>query len=335
MPSVADLLSSARRRSFVGRESEIALFERVLGGDLPDYVLLYIYGTGGQGKTTLAKHLYDLCAEKKITALMVDARDVEPHPVAFLEAVRTALGRAPGPAGGSGDVFELLAQLPGRTALFIDTFEKIAPIDDWVRTDFLPQLPSSILTVITGRTAPSLTWMTDPGWKVLMRMLQLSNFSHAESEDYLRRRKIPEEKIRPILNFTHGHPLALSVVADIYEQYPDKNFSPEESPDVVRTLLQLFVRQAPSPMHRAALEVSALVNLLTESLLAEVMGLEDSGELFNWMCGLSFISIGKEGIYPHDIAREALSADVKWRHPDWNAELHNRVRQYYHRKLKE
>jgi hypothetical protein len=335
MPSVADLLSSARRRSFVGRESEIALFERVLGGDLPDYVLLYIYGTGGQGKTTLAKHLYDLCAEKKTTALMVDARDVEPHPVAFMEALRMALGRAPGPAGGSGDVFELLAQLPGRAVLFIDTFEKIAPIDDWVRTDFLPQLPDSILTVITGRSAPSLTWMTDPGWKVLMRMLQLSNFSHAESEDYLRRRKIPEEKIRPILDFTHGHPLALSVVADIYEQYPDKNFSPEESPDVVRALLQLFVRQVPSPMHRAALELSALVNLLTESLLAEVMGLEDAGELFNWMCGLSFISIGKEGIYPHDIAREALSADIKWRHPDWNAELHNRVRHYYHRKLKE
>ena len=335
MASIADLLASARRRAFVGRTPERQLFERAVSAATPEYVLLYIYGPGGQGKTTLAKHLADHCQEQKINSLMVDARDIEPHPVAFMEAVRAALVKTPGPMGAQGDLFGLLEQLPGKTVLFIDTFEKIAPIDDWVRTDFLPQLPANILTVITGRNAPSLSWMTDPGWKVLMRAVSLQNFSPAETEDYLRRRNIPADKIPAILDFTHGHPLALSVVADIYEQYPDKNFSPDESPDLVRTLLQLFVRQVPSPMHRAALEVCALVNLLTESLLAEVMGLEDAGELFNWMCGLSFISIGKDGIYPHDIARESLCADLKWRHPDWNAELHQRIRHYYHKKLKE
>jgi hypothetical protein len=225
--------------------------------------------------------------------------------------------------------------LPGRVVLFIDTFEKINPIDDWIRIDFLPQLPGNVLTIVAGRNAPSLQWMTDSGWKSLMKSIQLGNFSSPESEDYLKRRNIPEDKRRRIIEFTHGHPLALSVVADIYEQYPDTNFSPDESPDVVRTLLQLFVRQVPSPMHRAALEVCALVYLLTESLLAEVMGLDDASELFNWMCGLSFISIGREGIYPHDIARESLIADLRWRHPDWNAELHNRSRHYFHRKLRE
>ena len=332
MPSVAELLSAARRRSFVGREPEIALFERLLDAPAPECVLLYVYGPGGQGKTTLVKHFTDLCRERKIPALHLDAREVEAHPNAFLEAVRASLGRS---VAAGQDVFEALDELSGRTVIFIDTYEKITPIDDWVRTDFLPLLPTNVLTVICGRNAPSVAWLSDPGWKALMKNIQLRNFSPPESEDYLRRRNLPEEKIQPILAFTHGHPLALSVVADIYEQYPDKNFSPDESPDVVRTLLQLFVRQVPSPMHRAALEVCALVNLLTESLLAEVMGVEDASELFNWMCGLSFVSIGRDGIYPHDIAREALCADLKWRHPDWNAELHTRTRQYYHRKLKE
>lgn len=335
MASIADLLASARRRAFVGRASEIQLFERALAAETPEYVLLYVYGPGGQGKTTLAKHLADHGAAHKVNALLVDARDLEPHPVAFMEAVRAALVKIPGAPGGNGNLFGLLEQLPGKTVLFLDTFEKIAPIDDWIRTDFLPQLPANILTVITGRNAPSLAWMTDPGWKLLMRVVSLQNFSPAETEDYLHRRNIPAAKIPAILDFTHGHPLALSVVADIYEQFPDKNFNPDESPDLVRTLLQLFVRQVPSPMHRAALEVCALVNLLTESLLAEVMGLPDAGELFSWMCGLSFISIGKDGIYPHDIARESLCADLKWRHPDWNAELHQRARHYYHKKLKE
>lgn len=335
MASIADLLANARKRSFVGRQSEIQLFDRALAAAIPDYVLLYVHGPGGQGKTTLAKYLADHCHAQKIQSLLVDARDVEPHPVAFLEAVRNALGKSPGPMGTNGDIFERLGQLQGKLVLFIDTYEKIAPLDDWIRTDFLPQLPANCLTVVLGRSAPSVSWMTDPGWKLLMRPVSLQNFTPSEAEDYLRRRNIPAEKIPPILDFTHGHPLALSVVADIYEQYPDKNFNPDESPDLVRTLLQLFVRQVPSPMHRAALEVCALVNLLTESLLAEVMGVEDVGEIFSWLCGLSFISIGKDGIYPHDIAREALSADLKWRHPDWYAELHRRARLYYHRKIKE
>ncbi len=332
MPSIADLLAKARRRSFVGREKEIQLFENQLTASEFEFILLYIYGAGGEGKTTLLKHLTEICSEHKVRHLTLDAREVDAHPSAFLEAVRNSLGKS---IHAGQDVFEALGQLDGRTVLFIDTYEKISPIDDWVRTDFLPNLPSNMLTVMCGRNAPSVAWLSDPGWKVLMRTVQLRSFSDAESEEYLRRRNMPEEKIKPILDFTHGHPLALSVVADIYEQYPDKNFTPDESPDVVRTLLQLFVRQVPSPMHRAALEVCSIVNLLTESLLAEVMGVEDASELFSWMCGLSFISIGREGIYPHDIAREALCADLKWRHPDWNAELHARSRHYYHRKLKE
>ncbi|MBL7826424.1 MAG: ATP-binding protein [Saprospiraceae bacterium] len=332
MASIAELLSAARRRSFVGREKEIELFQSQLTAPSLEFVLLYIYGAGGEGKTTLIKHLAELCAEHKTNFFTLDAREVEAHPAAFLESFRLKLGKN---IHAGQDVFEAAKQLKGRTVLFIDTYEKISPIDDWVRTDFLPNLPASFLTVICGRNAPSVSWLSDAGWKLLMRALHLRSFSPSESEAYLRRRNIPEDKIQPILDFTHGHPLALSVVADIYEQFPDKHFSPDESPDVVRTLMQLFVRQVPSPMHRAALEVCAIVNLLTESLLAEVMGLEDASELFNWMCGLSFISIGKEGIYPHDIAREALCADLKWRHPDWNNELHTRSRQYYHRKLKE
>ena len=337
MPSIAELLNAARRRSFVGREQEIELFERFLQSDPPDCVLLFLYGTGGQGKTTLAKHLADLCTARGLHTISIDARDIDPHPNTFLDAVGQAVRKVlpEQPSGTNPDVFTLLRALPGKAVLFIDTYEKIVPLDDWIRLEFLPNLPAKMLTVIGGRNAPSLAWMTDTGWRMLMRSVQLRNFTPVESMEYLQRRRIPEEKIKPIIDFTHGHPLALSVVADIYERFPDKNFHPDESPDVVRALLQLFVQQVPSPMHRAALEVCALVNILTESLLAEVMDVEDVSELFNWLCTLSFVSIGREGIYPHDITREALVADVRWRHPDWNATLHNRTRRYYHRKLKE
>jgi len=56
MASIAELLRAARRRSFVGREQEIALFERFFRPDQADCVLLYLYGPGGQGKTIKRKN---------------------------------------------------------------------------------------------------------------------------------------------------------------------------------------------------------------------------------------------------------------------------------------
>ena len=39
------------------------------------------------------------------------------------------------------------------------------------------------------------------------------------------------------------------------------------------------------------------------------------------------------GLFPHDLARDALIADLKWRNPDWYAELHRRARTYYIRRI--
>jgi hypothetical protein len=38
---------------------------------------------------------------------------------------------------------------------------------------------------------------------------------------------------------------------------------------------------------------------------------------------LSFVELSREGLFPHDLAREALVADLRWRNPDWNMELHH------------
>ena len=50
---IADRLASARRRRFVGRQAEIALFRSALLSDEPAFVALHVTGAGGVGKTTL------------------------------------------------------------------------------------------------------------------------------------------------------------------------------------------------------------------------------------------------------------------------------------------
>jgi hypothetical protein len=66
-----------------------------------------------------------------------------------------------------------------------------------------------------------------------------------------------------------------------------------------------------------------------EALLGAMLAMPEVHELFDWLRGLSFIESRAEGLIPHDLAREALAADVRWRNPDWYAELHRRARAYY------
>lgn len=51
--------------------------------------------------------------------------------------------------------------------------------------------------------------------------------------------------------------------------------------------------------------------------------------LFKWLCGLPFIEWTREGIYPHDLAREVLITELRWRNPEQYVALHHRLRAFY------
>ncbi|MFD0747508.1 hypothetical protein ACFQ1L_41140 [Phytohabitans flavus] len=87
-------------------------------------------------------------------------------------------------------------------------------------------------------------------------------------------------------------------------------------------LLSRFVDQVPGPRHRAALEAAAHLRVTTEELLADTLGGDDVPALFDWLRGLPFVEGGPHGLYPHDLAREVLDADLRWRSPDGYRTLH-------------
>jgi hypothetical protein len=325
---LADRLAAARRRRFVGRSEELARFQSALvAAELP-FQLLYVHGPGGVGKTTLLSEYGHLAETAGLAVIRLDGRSLEPVPVAFTTALRSALDLPP-----DASVPDVLAARPGRSLIVIDGYEHLAPLDDWLRNTFLPQLPDNLLLVLGGRSAPSTGWQTDPGWQTLIRTLALRNLSPEESRAYLVRREVPAAEHQKVLDFTHGHPLALSMVADVLDQRPGQSFEPEAAPDVVKTLLEQFVQKVPGPAHRAALEACAQVRIINEALLAEMLAMPEVHELFDWLRGLSFIESQPTGIFPHDLAREALAADLRWRNPDWYSELHRRARAYYTTRL--
>jgi hypothetical protein len=142
-----------------------------------------------------------------------------------------------------------------------------------------------------------------------------------------------------LLSISYGHPLTLSMLVDAVRRRRDAGHdgataaprSLSDVPDLVRVLLTHAVEEAPGPRHRSALEVCAHAHTTTEHLLRTVLGdsggyEHDASELFAWLRTLSFIEEGPHGLFPHDLAREALDADLRWRDPDRYTELHQRVR---------
>lgn len=316
-------LEEARRAYFVGRDVEIMLFKSALEMREPPYVVLYFFGTGGVGKTSLLRELLHIAKEMQVQAVYVDGRDIDPSPASFQETVQRAFNLPE-----SGTIEKDLGE-NGRIVLLVDTYDLLTPLDGWLRDTFLPKLPDNFLVILASRQPPASAWRSDPGWQTMMRIHPLRNLSNAESRDYLQRRRVPTDQHDAVLSFTHGHALALSLVADATAQQPDAPFQPEKTPDIIRVLLERLTQQVPTPIHRRAIEACAVVRVLTEPLLAAMLQKEEAHDLFVWLRKLSFLDFDERGIFPHDLAREALVADLRWRNQDRYRELHDLARNFY------
>ena len=177
--TVGDLLTSRRRRRFVGRAAELELFGFALDSAEPPFLLLHIHGPGGIGKTSLLDVFAELGARAGASVVRLDARDVLPSPPAVLEALRSTLFVP----DGEGPI--LARSDTRRVVLLLDTYEQLEPIDEWIRTRLLPRLPASSVIVAAGRTPPSAAWRADPAWRDLVRVVSLRNLSPRESRQYL------------------------------------------------------------------------------------------------------------------------------------------------------
>jgi hypothetical protein len=323
--TLGDLLAARRRRRFVGRTSEVELFQLALETPDPPFLLLHIHGPPGISKTSLLDVLAGLAADAGARVVRLDGRDLVPSPPAVLQALGVLeVPEGEGAIAGLSD--------SGRLVVLFDTYERLSPLDDWVRTRLLPRLPATALTVVAGRTPPDSAWRADPAWRELLRVVSLRNLSPEESRQYLQACGVDPDRQEQLVELAHGHPLGLSLLADVVVRGGEAAADPL-TPDLVGTLLQRFVEIVPSGLHRRALEVCAPARVTTEALLREVLGLEDAHELFTWLRELSFVESGPEGVFPHDLARDALEADLRWRDPEGYRRVFRGVRGHINGRL--
>ncbi|GAB3659841.1 ATP-binding protein [Actinocorallia lasiicapitis] len=309
--TIGDRLRWARRRGFVGRAAELALVREALAVPEPPFSVLYLHGPGGVGKTALLDAFHELAEEVGACPVRLDGRTLEPTREAVLAALAVAAGR--------------------RALVLVDTYERLVELDGWFRDELIPRLPGRTLLVLAGRVPPPPAWTDDLGWRGLVRVRPLANLGPADASALLRVEGVPDALHERVLAVTHGHPLALTLLAEAVRQDPAAGSGLRDSPDVVRRLVERFAADVPGPRHRAALQVCARVRHTTEGLLGQLLGGDDTDELFAWLRGLAFVEQGRYGAYPHDLVREVLEEDLRWREPAVFHELTRAARMYFRR----
>ena len=161
---------------FVGRTAEQEQFRSLLRQPASRPRLLNVYGIGGIGKSRLLR-MYETLARLEGTAfVMADFRDIAPLPEAFEAHLRHILSSGD---DHPGDALQQLAA-QRQVVLALDSYERAASIDGWLRDSFIPRLHAGILIVIAGRYALDGGWFRSAYWSRQMAKLHLEGFSEAE-----------------------------------------------------------------------------------------------------------------------------------------------------------
>jgi hypothetical protein len=314
-PSVGEVLETQRSRRLVGRKAELELFRAALAPGEPDLAVLYLHGPGGIGKTTLLDAFARVAAAREASVVRLDARELAASPSAVLAAMRDATGVPDDdPIAGPATPFVLM----------IDGYERLAAVDGWIRERLVPRLPVDALTVLAGRSPPSPGWRADPAWRDLLRVVSLRNLDPDDSRGYLAASGVAPERHDAVIALTHGHPLGLSLCADVLARGGELG-GDALPPDLVGDLVRGFVDVVPDERQRTVLAACAQARVTTEELLRAVVGADgvagEAHERFSWLRELSFVEAGPDGLFPHELARDVLDADLRWR----DAERYTRI----------
>jgi hypothetical protein len=326
VPTIGDRLSTSRAKRFVGRQGELELFAAALEAPDPPFSVLFVHGPGGVGKTALLDAFVRTAVDQGVSTARIDARSIDLSPNGVLHALATTLAVT---------VEDLDETLGGeRHVLILDTYEQAGSLDEWLRERFVVGLPDHTLVVLAGRTAPSARWRSDPGWRDLLRVVSLRNLSSAEARDLLAQEGVTGDLGERVAAITHGHPLALALCIELLGRGRQLAAGIEAEPDVVSTLLECFLDDVPSPEHRLALGLAARVRFTDEPILRTVVG-DRAAEMFAWLRNLSFMEQGELGLFPHDLAREVIDSDLRWRDRARFEDVHMRARAHILRRAGE
>lgn len=301
---LSDTVTERAERAFVGRREEIAVLAALLRGRVP--LVAHLHGIGGIGKTTLLDAFSRTARRRGATVFFLDCRTIEPTERGLLDAIATSTGAA-GRRLGS-----IVAAIRGRRrVLFLfDNYEVLQLADAWIRQTLIPTLPSNARVVLSGRTPPSPAWTATPGSERWFRSVPLGPLEAEDAVALLKEEGLRREEIERIRRFAAGHPLALKLAAWTLTHRPRLEPCDAEFQSVIDALVERFVRDV-DPTLRRALDACAVVRRVTRSLLAAMLGEEETSRAVGPLGALPFVESAPDGLVLHESVRTAIAASLR------------------------
>lgn len=218
-----------------------------------------------------------------------------------------------------GAVNRIAAERP--VVLCFDTFERTAPyLEDWLLDLFSGKfggLSARVVTVVAGQLA-----LADNRWSPLRSLIAaypLEPFTEEEARGLLAQRGVTSEPVvEVILSLSGRIPMWLATLAENSPQDPGAVLDPTE--DAVKR----FLKWEPDEQRRKLAEAAALPRRFNRDLLPE--GNED---LFDWLCGLPFVSRAGDYWRYHDAVRDPMLRSARVTSPQRWRERHQALAEHF------
>lgn len=310
------LAERAEAAIFQGRQAELKTVLARLDepGRLPGVVS--VTGPPGIGKTTFAYALGRAWRDRGGGVAIIDSRDFA-H---TLPGLHDALRSASGEAGEAGSW-----RATGPLLLVLDTFEELRDLEGQLWERFLPGLRGPVLVVLSGRnraraSAPS------SGWRLVTGEIELGPLPDDQARQLLAGLGVTgEDAVAAIVDLAGGSPLLLCVAAEVHRAGGASDLAQPGLPgEASRPLIARMSGELRRPDVRELLQAASLVRTFDEELLAAMTG-PAPAEAFDALCELSVVRVTAAGARVHDIVRQTVSAELRWRAPERYSQLRRRA----------
>jgi DNA-binding SARP family transcriptional activator len=289
----------------IGREVERAALLGMLDPDGP--LVTFVYGFAGVGKSALLRAFGADAAGRGAVVIALDGERIEPTPDGVVSALSAALGKT---VSKPADLDDALQGAGDPLVVTLDAYERLAPVDEWLRTQLVPALPAHARLAVAGREPPAAGWSARYG--PLAAQLGIDSLAPADAIALLKRLGVDQPRAARFNDVLRGHPLGIHLAAS------NRTALARGDDDALRPAIDELTRVVLGDLEREtreALQAASVVRRVTLSLLERMMPGAQAADVFERLRRLPFVMLTREGLVLFHVFRAVVAAYLRFTDP--------------------